>query len=116
MTNVINLKILKKNPKNETPPRSIYCWTQWRAHEFLYFLLYYGLPVFYQLIPYNMYTNLTKLVIFMEIILSSKICKNELKIAEKIIIQFIEELVSLYDESIMLSGMHELVHLVDCTF
>ena len=29
-----------------TTPRSIYSWKQWRAHEYLSFILYYSLPVF----------------------------------------------------------------------
>ena len=34
---------------------------------------------------------------------------------EKLINEFVEELPELYGESIMLSGIHEMLHLVDCT-
>ena len=88
---------------------------EWCAHEFLYFLVYYSLPVFNRLIPYELYTNFIKLVIFFEILLSSEINRADLEVAQNLIIEFLKELANLYDSSIMLSGFHELVHLVECT-
>ena len=79
------------------------------------FLLYCSLPVFHSLTPYILYTNLVKLVIFTEILLSPEIKNHELEVAQNIIIEFLKELANLYDSSIMLSGFHELIHLVDCT-
>ena len=61
----------------------------------------------------DIYENLKKLVIFLETILSPKI--NMLNQAENLIQEFVKELTELYDERIMLSGVHELLHLVDCT-
>lgn len=98
-----------------TAPRSIYVWQQWRAHEFLSFLIYYVIPVFYKIIPYDLYNNIIKLVIFVEILLSPTIKRNELNAAHNIIKEFLKELSELYDSLIMLSGVHELQHLVDCT-
>lgn len=98
-----------------TTPRSIYSYTYWHAHEFLFFLIYYALPVFHRIIPYNMYTNLTKLVIFIENLLLPKIAKSDLKILQAIIIEFLKELPLIYNSAIMLSGFHELVHLIECT-
>ena len=42
-------------------------------------------------------------------------CRNELEVAQGIIKEFLKELENLYDSKIMVSGVHELIHLVDCT-
>lgn len=45
----INDRLLNLRPPSYIPskPRSIKLWRLWRAHEFLSFLLYYSLPVFF---------------------------------------------------------------------
>ena len=55
------------------------------------------------------------LVIAMEKLLSPRINKNELDVVHKILLKFVEEMEILYPERSMLSGVHELVHLVKCT-
>jgi hypothetical protein len=65
---------------------------------------------------YERYRNLTKLVISLEILLSPSISKSQLKLAQKILEEFVSELEELYSPAIMLSGVHELLHLVNCTF
>jgi len=55
------------------------------------------------------------LVLFLETILSRKIDVERLKRVEIFLIEFVSELESLYTTSIMLSGVHELLHLTDCT-
>ena len=51
-----------------TAPRSIQVWKQWRAHEYLSFIVYYALPVFNGLMTpehfNNIVNNIVKLVIF----------------------------------------------------
>ena len=51
----------------------------------------------------------------MENLLKPKIKKNELKIIHKVLIKFVERFEQLYPERSMLSGVHELLHLVQCT-
>ncbi len=58
---------------------------------------------------------LIKLVIFMEIILSREIKISDLDYALKIIISFVQDFNSIYGDASMLSGVHELLHLVDCS-
>ncbi len=48
-------------------PRSIYSYNLWRAHEYLSFILYYSIPVFRDIMNFEYYENLKKLVVFMEI-------------------------------------------------
>ena len=51
----------------------------------------------------------------MENLLKPKIKKNELKIIHKVLIKFVERFEQLYPERSMQSGVHELLHLVQCT-
>jgi hypothetical protein len=109
------LKTIKPPTFIPRPPRSIYDHKQWHANEYLIFIIYYALPVLKNLMIDEYYDNIKKLVIFTEIILDSKININKLKQAEKLIIEFVKELKDLYPPGIMLSGVHELLHLVDET-
>jgi len=114
----IDNRLLSITPPKFVPrtPRSIYCFNLWHAHEYLSFIIYYSLAVFRDIMQANYYSNLKKLILFMEIILSPSINKNDLRKAETVVFEFVEELQELYPPSIMLSGVHEMLHLVDCTF
>lgn len=61
------------------------------------------------------YQNMKKMVVFMEVLLSPSINKNKLLLIETVIVDFVKEVELLYFENAMLSGVHELLHLVDCT-
>lgn len=56
-----------------------------------------------------------KLVLSMEILLSRKISRESLVIVRKILISFVKEAQEIYPDDVMVSGMHEIFHLVDCT-
>ena len=98
-----------------TATRSIYTWKTWRAHEYLSFLLYYSLPIFVDIMQNNYLQHLIKLCIFMEIILSREIKLSDLYFAQTLVEGFVKDFSNLYSESSMLSGVHELLHLTDCT-
>ena len=113
----IDQKLVIIKPPSFVPnaPRSIETWKQWRAHEYLPFLLYYAIPVFNNIMPDKMLKSIVKLVIYIEILLSKEINTNHLNSAQNLIVEFIDELSSLYPDCIFLSGVHELLHFVDCT-
>jgi hypothetical protein len=113
----IDERLMKIKPPSFVPsaPRSVDLWNLWRAHEFLYFLIFYSLCVFHEIMEYDYYQHLMLLVIAMENLLKPKIKKNELKIIHKVLIKFVERFEQLYPERSMLSGVHELLHLVQCT-
>jgi len=98
-----------------TTPRSIYSSNLWRAHEYLSFILYYALGVFRDIMPFEYYQYLKKLILFIETILNASIDIDHLRRVELVLIEFVEEVSDLYSPSIMLSGMHELLHIVECT-
>lgn len=113
----INERVLKVRPPSFVPTalRDISLWKMWRAKEFLIFFIYYSLPVFHGYMSQERYLNLIKFVISIEYLLKRKLDRNNLEIVRKIILDFVEELEEIYSRRIMLSGFHELLHLVDCT-
>jgi hypothetical protein len=115
--NQIDERLLKMKPPSFVPsaPRSVDLWGIWRAHEFLYFIIYYSLCVFHEIMNYEYYQHLMLLVIAMENLLNNEIKKDELDIIHRILIKFVEQMEILYPKRSMLSGTHELLHLVQCT-
>jgi hypothetical protein len=113
----IDDRILLIRPPKFVPstPRSIYIYSLWHAHEYLTFILYYSLAVLNEALPCEYYQHLVKLVIFMENLLFESIEEQNMIIVEEIIREFVQELETLYGEDAMLSGEHELLHLVDMT-
>lgn len=97
------------------PPRSLLSWSQWRANEYLSFILYYSLPVFLNIMDTDQYKNLIRLVIFFEVILSKEINFDKLDLAQNLIQEFVKEINVIYKDNILLTGVHELLHLVECT-
>jgi hypothetical protein len=61
------------------------------------------------------YLHLMKLVVAMECLLDRKIKRENLVLVQQILINFVKEAQDLYPKDIMVSGIHELLHLVDCT-
>jgi hypothetical protein len=77
----IDRRLLGIQPPKFVPytPRSIYAHNLWHAHEYLAFILYYALPVFKNIMKEEHYSNLQKLVVFVEAILSPVINIQYLK-------------------------------------
>lgn len=99
----INKRHLNIKPPAFIPycPRPIYDWHKWRAHEYLAFLLFYALPVFYGIVSQEIYSNLIKLVIAIEVLLSPSINREKLAIVREIIKEFVSEAQEIYTESIL---------------
>ena len=90
---LIDVKIINITPPKYVPkaPRSIYSWKQWRAHEYLSFILFYSLPVFIDIMfETTHFEHLIKLVTIMEIILSREIKISDLDFAKKLINNVVE--------------------------
>ena len=115
--NQIDLRLVSIRPPKFIPttPRSIYSWKTWRAHEYLGFLIYYSLPIFHDIMDSSQFEHLVKLVIFMETILSREIKLEDLDFAQQLIISYVKDFSKFYSLNSMLSGVHELLHLVECT-
>ena len=113
----IDKRLLKIKPPKYVPctPRTIYSHNLWRAHEYSTFILFYALPVLNGLMEEKFYENIKKLVIIIENLLLPQINIDLIMQVEKLVYEFLQELEIIYAKNIMLSGAHELLHLVDCT-
>ena len=114
---VISEKLLRVRPPGyiQSYPRPLSTWNLWRCHEYLSFILFYALIVFKDTMTKDYYENLVNLVIPLEILLSSSIRRDALDSVDKMLNDFVRDLSKLYGEDIMVSGFHELLHLVNCT-
>ena len=113
----IDKKLVGIKPNKSIPyaPRSISQYKLWRAHEYLSFILYYSLYVFYGIMKVDYYENFMILAISTEILLSKRIQKDSLLRVKGHLIRFVSQLEDLYSTQVMVSGVHELLHLVECT-
>ncbi len=113
----INLRLLRIRPPSFVPnaPRDIYSWNLWKASEFLAFLLYFCLPVFNHIMKADYFSHLIKLVVCLEYLLAENISKSDLDDLNSILTAFVRDSEMLYGPDINLSGMHELLHIVQCT-
>ena len=111
----IDCRLLNIRPPSfiQYSPRSIKEQANWRAKEYLYFILYYSIPLFRGIMKEEYFNNLIKLVVFLEFLLDRRICKKNLNLYQLLIQNFVSELSELYKPSIMLSGVHELLHLTE---
>ncbi len=96
-------------------PRSITEWRNWKAKEFINFIIFYALPLFCNLMPTDHFEHLKKLVIGLEILMAKHISRDLVNIADTLLKEFVADASSLYTPSIMKSGLHELIHLANCT-
>ncbi len=79
------------------------------------FILYFAVPVFYDVMNENYFRHLLHLIIPLEYLLSKQIRRDKLDLIDQSLVYFVENLESLYDEHILKSAAHELLHLVECT-
>jgi hypothetical protein len=115
---LIDAKLKRIRPPNFIPnhPRPIETtWHLWRCHEFLAFILYYALIVFKDLMPAAYFSHLINLVLSLEILLNVTVRRDALNTVKCLLKEFVKDISSLYDDLIMDSGVHELLHLVECS-
>jgi hypothetical protein len=114
---ILNGRLLSCRPPNSVAqaPRKLEDFNNWRAHEFMHFILFFAIPVFYKIMPTTYFDHLLLLIISLEKLLNKKINRNELGEINSMLNKFVVEADDLYGSDIMTSGMHELGHLVECT-
>ncbi len=114
---LLNKKLKECRPPSYVSyrPRLLEDYKIWRAHEFMHFIIYFAIPVFYEEIDDSLFQHLLLLIIALEHLLEKKIKVSELETIDLLLNKFVSQLTQFYDEHIMLSGMHELLHLVQQT-
>jgi hypothetical protein len=115
--NEINSVLLQIRPPSNVPasPRSLFEWPNWRAHEFMFFILYYSLIVFRFIMNDEQYQHISMLVASLEVLLAREIEHDKLIYADTLLKQFVDQCEKIYEKSILKSGFHELIHLAPLT-
>ena len=87
----------------------------WKANELRSFLLYYGLPVLYGLLPDEHFEHYFYFVRAIYLLLLESISEEQLKIAEQLLQQFSFKFsqLELYELRYQTLNIHQLLHLVD---
>jgi hypothetical protein len=114
---LLNEKLLSCKPPQyvQQAPRRFEDFKNWRAHEYMNFLLFFAIPVFKDIMEEIYYKHLLSLIIPIEYLLSKNIDKRKLNLVHQSLVNFVKDLEILYDQHIMTSASHELLHLVLCT-
>ena len=85
----------------------------WKANELRSFLLYYGLPVLYGLLPDEYFEHYFYFVRAIYLLLLESISEEQLKVAEQLLQQFCFKFSQLYELRYQTLNIHQLLHLVD---
>ena len=85
----------------------------WKASELRSFLLYYGLPTLYGLLPDNYFAHYTLFVHAIYILLQDSISEADLQEADRLLDGFCKSFSTLYEERFYTLNVHQLLHLVD---
>ena len=114
---ILNDKLLSIKPPNfvSQAPRRLEDFKNWMAHEFLNFFLFFSIPLLSDVMKKVYFQNLLLFTSSLEILLNRTINKRELDKTERALNLFVSQLEELYDKDFMLSGTHEVLHLVQCT-
>lgn len=113
----LNDRLFKCKPPQyvQQAPRKLNDFNNWRAHEFMNFIIYFAIPIFYKIMDEEYFKHLLFLIIPIEYLLSKNINVVNLPSIHKSLCLFVKNLEELYDIHILKSAAHELLHLTMCT-
>ncbi|CAF0831338.1 unnamed protein product [Brachionus calyciflorus] len=99
-------------------PRDISLFNICRSHEFMNFILFYSIPVFYDIMGEKYFSNLILLIISLQVLYAKQIDRSKLESVKilKNLKKFVGDVKEIYDIHILTSSFHELLHLVDLTY
>lgn len=111
----IDIRLMNIRPYSEISryPREITQRHQWKANEWLNFLLYFSNPSLLGLLPEIYFKNFQLLRKSIRILLGNNLNEKQLQKCQKIIQKFVRTFQDLYGEKYMVYNIHLLFHLVD---
>lgn len=85
----IDSRLLRTRPPSLVTHSSISVenYNIWRAKEFMFFIFYYAIPVFYQIMPIDYFQNLISLIIALEYIFAPSIERNKLDLVQNLLLK-----------------------------
>lgn len=114
-TKLINKRLTQINPYSEISryPREITERNQWKANEWLNWLLYYSNPSLIQILSSKYYDHFQKLRKAIRILLGSGLTENKIRKSEKTLKKFVKQFQEYYGEKYMVYNIHLLLHLAE---
>ena len=85
----------------------------WKANELRSFLLYYGIPTLYGLLPDVYFNHYVLFVHAIYLLLKDEIKLSDLSEADNLLNRFCSLFADLYEERFMTTNIHQLLHLSD---
>jgi hypothetical protein len=115
--NELNKKLSEMKPPNfiQQAPRKLEDYKNWRSHEFMNFFLFYALPLFQNIMDEMYFKHLILFITSLETLVCKKIKRSVLLATDANLKTFVRQAEILYDKHFINSGVHELIHLVQCT-
>jgi hypothetical protein len=98
-------------PSGFRPPRPISDRVHWHANEWRAFLLYFGLPVLFNILPLPFFNHFKKLVTAIYILVKDSILHDEVAEAHNLLQEFMNEYQDLYGVENMVYNVHITSHL-----
>lgn len=112
------LDILEDRMSKITPPNFVHRLSRplaelkdWKAAELKNFLLFYALPLFYNLLPFDYYEHLKLFIVGMYLVSTRSISDEDIDNSEKMLNQFVNQFEGLYGRQNMLPNSHMLLHI-----
>ncbi len=117
LSDEIETRLKKIRPPSYIPSASkaLKDWKFWKAKDFIHFILFYSVPLFFDIMSTEQFNHMYKLVLALEILLEKRINIAQIDLADSLLNDFISNAANIYDKNIMKSGFHELLHLSQCT-
>lgn len=109
-SNLVQIRVPKFIPR---PPRSLNLVSMWKANELLSFLIYYSLPLFNGIMKPIYFEHLVNLVVSIEHLLNKNFSNIYLDQINELLKEYVSNMETLYGSDKLLSGVHELLHIVD---
>lgn len=94
-------------------PKEISQRHQWKANEWLNWLLYYSNPSLFQILPDVYFNHFQKLRKVIRILLGSDLNEEKLNKCNKVITKFVKDYEKHYGQKNMVYNVHLLLHLVE---
>ncbi|XP_064480427.1 uncharacterized protein LOC135393965 [Ornithodoros turicata] len=83
----------------------------WKATEWKFWLLYYGVPCLQGILPHKYLTHFTLLSHSVFLLLKTTVMECDIVLAGKLLMQFVQEMPVLYGKGSFTFNVHQLVHL-----
>lgn len=112
------LDVLEKRLKHITPPNFVHRLTRplaelkdWKGAELKNFLLFYALPLFHNLLPFDYYENLKLFVVGIYLVSTRSVSDEDIDNSERMLNQYVKEFEILYGADKVLPNSHMLLHI-----